>query len=139
VSDWGRYAKIAVGPVADLIWKPEDAEFYDPAFRLRYGVTSGEKYRQAVTGAIPGALPVSSEKDVEREERRAAGYLFAKEHPTISAAVQPAVNALRTHAFGDDPAVVAAANEGQAAALRPQKMASFDNWDDAALHLFGGR
>ena len=114
----------------------------DLPWKFRYGVGPAEKYRRAIAGEIPGAQPIHSEQDVEREERRASGYLFAQRHPTLAATVQPAVDALRTHVFRDDPSVVAAAQQGQRAAIgdvargRVQQ-ALFDTWDAAAAHFFG--
>lgn len=140
MGEWADYAKqLAWRSATGGLGEPTDNEWYDPLFRARYGVTSGEKYRRAVTGEIPGAQPIRSEDDVAREERRAAGYLFAKQNPAISAAVQPAVNKIRTSLFGDDPSLVAVANEGQRAALKPPKVAAFNSWDTAASHYFGGK
>jgi hypothetical protein len=117
-------------------------EWYDPLFRLRYGVSSAEKYRQAVTGETPGAMPVRSDEDLEREERRTSAYLFAKKHPMLSATVQPGVDMLRRNVFRDSPEVVAAAQQGQYAAQPgygpgrvQQKL--FDTWDGAVAHFFG--
>ena len=120
-------------------------------WKLRYGVSPEEKYRLAIQGGIPGAQPIHSEQDVEREERRASGYLFAKQHPTIAGAVQPLVDDLRTHVFRDDPRTVAAAQEGQRAAIGQSKVGPavrsltwraatgghFDSWDQASDFFFG--
>lgn len=129
------------------------SDIADAPWRFRYGVGPTEKYRLAVTGGIPGAQPIRNEADVDREERRASGYLFAKQHPTIAPLVQPTVDDLRAVAFRDDPSVIAAAQEGQTAALgappsgaghgiRTQVWRSatggmFDSWDDARAHFFG--
>jgi len=125
------------------------SEWYDPLFRLRYGVGSAEKYKRALSGQIPGAQPIQSEDDIAREERRASGYLFAKEHPAVAGVVQPIVDDIRRYAFRDSPEVVAAAQQGQQAALGKPKlgsklaraaiMPSFSTWEEAASGLFGGR
>jgi hypothetical protein len=124
-------------------------DWTDPFFKLRYGVPAGEKYRQAIAGEIPGAQPIGSEEDVEREERRASGYLFAKEHPAVSGVVQPIVDNIRTNIFRDSPKVVAAARQGQEAAgvkpglgsklARAAIMPGFTTWEEAAAGLFGKR
>lgn len=117
-------------------------EIAERTWNLRYGVSPGEKRRLAITGQIPGAQPIGSEEDVEREERRAAAYLFAKRYPTLAATVQPAVDMLRTRVFRDDPSVVAAAQQGQRAAIgdvapsRAQQFL-FDTWDSARSYFFG--
>jgi len=141
MSDWGRYAKeLAWRSVTGGLGEPTDTEWYDPLFRARYGVPSAKKYELAVTGQIPGAQPIRSEADVEREERRAAGYLFAKQNPTVSRAVQPTVDWIRINLFRDDPSVVAVAKQGQQAALRPKQAAGdFNSWDEVTAHYFGPR
>ena len=74
----------------------------DPTFALRYGVPSGEKYRMALQGAIPGAQPIKGQGDLPREERRAAGYLFGKKWPSIAPVGTEVANTLR---FWEDPSL----------------------------------
>jgi hypothetical protein len=130
-------------------------DWTDPLYRLRYGVTSADKARLAASGAVPGAQPVGSEQDIEREDRRASAYLFAREHPGVAGVVQPIVDDLRLRAFGDSPQVVAVAQQGQEAAIGKPTAAQgvgtkvlrgigsvalggvLTSWDSAAAHFFG--
>jgi hypothetical protein len=90
-------------------------DWTDPFFRLRYGVTDAEKQGMVYAGQIPGRKPTQNAQDMAREERRAAGYLFAQQHPNLAPAVQPTVDYIRS--FFDAPEVVSAASEGMDQAL----------------------
>ena len=101
-------------------------DWTDPFFRLRYGVTGGDKYRLALSGRIPGAQPIHSEEDVAREERRAAAYLFAMQHPTLADFGVGLANTLR---FMEPESLHAVAREGvQAAKRAPRTLQDLINW-----------
>ncbi len=73
--------------------------------RLRYGVPTSEKERMAVSGEVPGAQPIQyNDRDVARENRRAAAYLFGKTWPRLAPVIQPAINRFKDYApfFTDD-------------------------------------
>lgn len=74
----------------------------DPIYRLRYGVSGEEKSRLAVTGAVPGARPVTSQDDADREERRASAFLFGRKWPTIGPVMTSAISDVRRWT-GEDP------------------------------------
>lgn len=102
------------------------ADWTDPFFRLRYGVTGGDKYRLALSGRIPGSLPIQSEEDVAREERRAAAYLFALQHPTLADFGVGLANTLR---FMEPESLHAVALQGKEAAKRtPRSLKDLTNW-----------
>ncbi len=88
-------------------------DWWAPIARWRYGVDPTEKYKIALGGAIPGAQPIRSEEDVIREERRAAAFLFALQHPLIANVAVAGANKLR---FWEDPSVHDAARAGLRAA-----------------------
>lgn len=63
---------------------PDSGDWWAGLARWRYGVDPAQKYALALSGRIPGSQPIHSEEDVAREERRAAAYLFAMQHPALA-------------------------------------------------------
>ena len=82
---------------------------------LRYGVPTSEKERLAVSGELPGA-PEDPSASQDVSNRYAAGYLFGREHPTVSRAVQPLVDMVKTSDLpfvgGSDPELQSWASQG---------------------------
>ena len=78
------------------------ASFADPSFRTRYGVGADEKYTMALTGQIPGAMPVTGNAQIPIEERRAAGYLFGQRWPSVGVPLTQLSGMVRAK-FGEDP------------------------------------
>lgn len=102
------------------------ADWTDPLFRLRYGVTGNDKYRLALSGRIPGAQPIQSEDDVAREERRAAAYLFAMQHPALADFGVGLANTLR---FMEPESLHQVAIQGKEAAKKaPRTLRDLINW-----------
>jgi hypothetical protein len=85
------------------------SDWSDPFFRWRYGVDANQKYAAAIQGRIPGAQPIQSEADIAREERRAAAYLFAMQHPKLADFGTGLASTLR---FWEPDEMHAAAREG---------------------------
>ena len=69
-------------------------DLLDFAGRIRYGMPTSEKERLAVTGALPGA-PEDKTVDQTAANRYSSGFLFALEHPTLAAAIQPVVSQIK--------------------------------------------
>jgi len=68
-------------------------DMLDQAGRLRYGVPTSEKERLARSGELPGSP--EADADAEEADRYAAGFLFSKKHPDLSAALQPLISRLK--------------------------------------------
>lgn len=115
-------------------------DWYDPLFKLRYGVDSTEKYRQALGGQIPGAEPIHSDEDLAREERRTSGYLFGKQHPSVARFGTEVANTIRfwepqaLHQTATDATSRGIADAGR---MKPDHPA-LSSWDAARAHFFGG-
>lgn len=87
----------------------DTGNWWDPLARWRYGVGADEKYAIALSGRVPGSQPIRSEEDLAREERRAAAYLFALQHPTMA---DVGVGLASTLRFMEPETMHAAAREG---------------------------
>ena len=95
--------------------------WWDPLARLRYGVDANQKYAIALSGQVPGSQPIHSEEDVAREERRAAAYLFAMQHPHLADIGTGLASTLR---FMEPESLHAAAREGVVAGrTQPMRLA----------------
>lgn len=96
----------------------QSGNWWDALARWRYGVGANEKYALALSGRIPGSQPIHSEEDVAREERRAAAYLFAVQHPELA---DLGVGLASTLRFLEPESLHSAAREGVVAG-RTQRM-----------------
>ena len=102
------------------------ADWWDSLAKARYGVGSTDKYRIALSGKVPGSQPIQSEDDLIREERRAAAYLFALNHPKLANLGVGVANKLR---FWEDSSVHDAARQGLASARsQPMTLADLAGW-----------
>ena len=104
------------------------ADWWDSLARLRYGVDVGQKYALAVSGRIPGSMPIHSEDDLAREERRAAAYLFSMAHPKIADFGTGVASTIRGY-FGEPESLHAAAREGVVAGrTQPRSLKDLMQW-----------
>jgi hypothetical protein len=93
--------------------------WFDPFYKWRYGVPSDQKHEIALTGKmpdgspIPGASDVSSSSnpaDLDTAERRAAGYLWGRQHPYIAPVGTAIANALKSPVMKYTPGLGAIGN-----------------------------
>ena len=117
---WHRFKQAAEGAAAAL---------GDAPWKLRYGVGPTEKYAAAVSGEIPGAEKIEKQADVPREERRAAGYLFGKNWPTLARGGTALANKIR---FSEDPALHSVATSATEQGIADAQMEPPPGWRQAA-------
>ena len=100
---------------------PSDGDsFLGKLGKLRYGVSTEDKERLAISGGLPGA-PQDNSAGQEKSNRYASGFLFAKQNPTIASLVQPLVNRIKTSDLpfvgGSSPELQSYASQGVSRAL----------------------
>ena len=104
------------------------SDWWDNLARLRYGVDASQKYALAVSGRIPGSMPIHSDDDLAREERRAAAYLFKLQHPDIADFGTGVASTIRGY-FGEPEFLQDAAREGVVAgATQKRSLKDLLNW-----------
>jgi hypothetical protein len=105
----------------------DNGNWWDALAKLRYGVDANQKYALAVSGRIPGSLPIRSEDDLAREERRAAAYLFSMQNPRIA---DFGVGLASTLRFTEPESMHAAAREGVVAGRdQPRTLSDLMGWN----------
>src|SRR3989304_7604207 len=110
--------------------------------RLRYGVSTSEKERLARSRELPGA-PKDTSPEQATADRYAAGFLFARQHPTLAPLVQPMVDRLKTSDLpffgGESPEAQSYASQGVARALAERGSAQPRGMSLGAILAMAGR